>query len=72
MSGHRSEDIAAVERSADGGQRISCLSDSYAAGGGLLAIAGSHGYLEIALTNGSAARRLGAAIGTGVTVTTVD
>ncbi len=53
-----------------GGQRISGLSDSYAAGGGLLAISGSHGYLEIALTNGSAARRLGAAVGTSVTVTT--
>ena len=53
-----------------GGQRIFGLSDSYAAGGGLLAIAGSHGYLEIALTNGSAARRLRAAVGTGVTVTT--
>ncbi len=53
------------------GERISGLSDSYTAGGGLLAIAGSHGYLEIALTNGSAARRLGAAVGTGVTVTTV-
>ena len=52
------------------GQRICGLSDSYAAGGGLLAIAGSHGYLEIALTNGSAARCLGAAVGTSVTVTT--
>ena len=52
------------------GERICGLSDSYAAGGGLLAIAGSHGYLEIALTNGSAARRLGADIGTRVTFTT--
>ena len=51
------------------GHRICGLSDSYAAGGGLLAIAGSHGYLEIALTNGSAARRLGAGLGTSVTVT---
>ena len=51
------------------GQRICGLSDSYAAGGGLLAIAGSHGYLEIALTNGSAARHLGAAVGTSVIVT---
>ena len=46
------------------------MSDSYAAGGGLLAIAGSHGYLEIALTNGSAAQHLGAAVGTSVTVAT--
>ncbi len=52
------------------GRRICGLSDSYAAGAGLLAIAGSHGYLEIALTNGSAAQRLGAAVGTSVVVTT--
>ncbi len=52
------------------GQRICGLSDSYAAGGGLLAIAGSHGYLEIALTNGSAARHLRAAVGTSVAVAT--
>ena len=44
------------------------LSRSYADADGLLAIAGSSGYLEIAAKNGSAAQQLGAAVGTRVTV----
>lgn len=41
------------------GRRIHGLSESYAAGTGLLAVINSGGYLEVALTNGSAARELG-------------
>ena len=52
------------------GSRIDGLSESYASGGGLLAIVGSHGYLEIAMTNGSAARLMEAGFGTPVTATT--
>ncbi|MBI4328508.1 MAG: SAM-dependent chlorinase/fluorinase [Chloroflexi bacterium] len=42
------------------GRRISRLSRSYAGGAGLLATINSGGYLEIAVTNGSAAQELGA------------
>ena len=52
------------------GSCIDGLSESYASGGGLLAIIGSHGYLEIAMTNGSAARVLEAEFGARVTATT--
>ena len=52
------------------GSRIEGLSESYASGGGLLAIFGSHGYLEIAMTDGDAARLLQAGFGTPVTATT--
>ena len=48
--------------------RIQGLSRSYARGEGLLAIIGSHGYLEIALTEGSAEQLLGAEVGTSVKV----
>ncbi len=50
------------------GQRISSLSTSYAEADGLLAIVGSQGSVEIAWTRDSAARRLGAGVGTPVTV----
>ena len=46
-----------------GGKRIRGLSRTYAEGSGLLALVGSHGYLEIALKNGDAAGFLG--VGTG-------
>ena len=45
------------------GRRIQGLSRSYAAAGEILAIVGSHGYLEVALRNGSAAKQLGAGVG---------
>ena len=51
------------------GVAIQGLSRSYAGGQGLLAIIGSHGYLEVALREGSAAQRLGARVGTGLKVT---
>ena len=58
-------DIAGVEIE---GERISGLSRSYAEAEGLLAIIGSHGYLEVAVTEGSAARHLNAEVGTRLTV----
>ena len=60
-------DSAAVEVKV-GGRTISGLSASYQEGGGLLAIVGSHGYLEVAWWRDSAARKLGAKVGTPVTV----
>ena len=50
------------------GQRIKGLSPSYAQGGHLLAIIGSHGYLEVSVQEGSAAATLGADIGDQVSV----
>ena len=50
------------------GIAIQGLSRSYAAAQGLLTIVGSHGYLEVALTEGSAAQHLGARVGTSVKV----
>ena len=50
------------------GRTISGLSASYQHGGGLLAIVGSNGYLQVAWWRDSAARRLGAQVGTPVTV----
>lgn len=50
------------------GRRIVGLSPSYAAGKELLAIIGSHGYLEVAVRNGSAASALGAQVGDKVVV----
>lgn len=47
-------------------RRIEGLSASYADGDTLLAIAGSHGYVEVSLRNGSAARELGVGRGEGV------
>ena len=48
------------------GRRISGASGSYGGTDGLLAIVGSHGYIEIAESQGSAAGRLGARLGTAV------
>jgi S-adenosylmethionine hydrolase len=50
------------------GKRIAGLSRAYADGEGLLALIGSHGYLEVAVRNGSAAQALGAQIGDSVVV----
>ena len=49
-------------------RRIPCPSRSYASATGLLAIVGSHGFLEIAVRNGSAAESLNAGVGTPLTV----
>jgi len=51
-----------------GGRRIQGLSRSYAGSKGMLAITGSHGYLEIAVREGSAAQQLGAKVGARVKV----
>ena len=50
------------------GETIHGISASYQEGGGLLAIIGSHGCLEVAWWRDSAARRLGAGVGATVTV----
>jgi S-adenosylmethionine hydrolase len=50
------------------GHRIHGVSRSYAQGPDILAIVGSHGYLEIAARDGSAARELGASVGDEVVV----
>ena len=50
------------------GRRITTLSTFYTEAAGLLAIVGSHGAIEIAWTQDSAARRLGVGVGTRVTV----
>mgnify|MGYP002029617656 CR=1 FL=1 len=49
------------------GRRIHGLSRSYEEGADLLAIVGSHGYLEIAVRDGNAARELNAVAGDEVT-----
>lgn len=53
------------------GRRISGLSRSYAGGPELLAIIGSHGYLEVAVRNGSAMQLIGAGMGSRVKVVTL-
>ncbi len=55
-----------------GGRRISGLSGSFEGGRELLAIAGSHGYIEIAVENGSAAETLGIGLGARMTVSLGD
>ena len=50
------------------GNRIEGLSPSYAEGGPLLAIVGSHGNLEVSVRDGSAAALLGAGVGEAITV----
>lgn len=50
------------------GRQIAGPSRSYASVSGLLAIKGSHGFLEIAYRNGNAAQHLGASVGTPFTV----
>lgn len=54
------------------GQRISGISRNYQSGSGLLAIKGSHGFLEIAYRNDNAAKLTGAGVGTPVTVKFAD
>ncbi len=51
-----------------GGSKIRGLVRTYADANGLAALIGSHGYLEIALTNGSAAQALGVKVGDEVKV----
>jgi S-adenosylmethionine hydrolase len=51
-----------------GGTRVRGLAVSFAEGEGLRVLVGSHGYLEIAEKNGSAALRLSASVGTQLTV----
>lgn len=51
-----------------GGKQIKGLSASYADGDGLGALVGSHGFLEIFMTNGSAARALNANVADPVSV----
>jgi hypothetical protein len=48
------------------GRRIKGLRRTFAEGRGLLALVGSHGYLEVAERNGSAADRLEAGVGTRI------
>jgi hypothetical protein len=50
------------------GHRISGISRNYQSGEGLLAITGSHGFLEIAYANDKASEHTGASVGTKVTV----
>ena len=50
-----------------GGVAIVGTSRTYSDGDGLMALIGSHGYLEVAESNGSAAARLGAGVGAPVT-----
>ena len=52
-----------------GVQKIAGLSTTYAAREGLVALIGSHGYLEIAVRNGNAAQLLGTKVGDLVTIT---
>ena len=51
-----------------GGSRVRGLASSYAEDEGLVALIGSHDYMEIALTNGSAAQSLGMRVGDEVVV----
>ncbi len=51
-----------------GGTTVRGLVKTYAQGQGLAALIGSHGYLELALTNGSAAESLGVRVGDEVRV----
>jgi len=51
-----------------GGTTVRGLVKTYAQGQGLAALIGSHGYLELALTNGSTAESLGVRVGDEVRV----
>ena len=55
-----------------GGAHIEGVSRTFSDADGLAALVGSHGYMEIAERDGSAARRLAVGVGTGVTVTIKD
>ena len=69
VSNIRSQDIVGkVEGVEIGGRRIPGLSSSYA-GPGLLAILGSHGYIEVAVSEGSACEYLGLGLEAVVRVT---
>lgn len=50
------------------GRRIERLSSSYAGGGGLAALIGSSGYLEIAAASADASRLLGVGVGAPVSL----
>jgi len=50
------------------GERLQGISETYAEADGLVALYGSHGYLEVAERNGSAAARLQARVGDAVRV----
>jgi S-adenosylmethionine hydrolase len=63
----RAEDIGGTAEAVVGGRRIPIVS-TYATGTGLCALAGSGGYIEFALPNGSAAEELGARAGEKVLV----
>ncbi len=65
------ETLAAMGRDVTveiGGRRIRGLTQTYSDEAGLVALVGSHGYMEIALAKGDAARELGAKVGDEVTV----
>jgi hypothetical protein len=50
------------------GRTIRGPTATFGEGDGLMAVVGSHGYLGVALRDGSAARELGAGVGAGVSV----
>ena len=54
------------------GQRINGISRNYQSASGLLAIKGSHGFLEIAYRNDSASKLISAYVGAQVTVLSAD
>ena len=54
------------------GKSIKGPSRSYVSAKGLLAIIGSHGYLEVAYNGGSAAELLGAEVGTALSVSIIE
>jgi len=62
------EETGAVPIVSVGGKRINGLSASYADGSGVGALVGSHGFLEVFVTNGSAARFLKASVADPVSV----
>ena len=51
-----------------GGERLQGIAETYGEADGLMALHGSHGYLEVAERNGSAAARLQAQVGDAVRV----
>ena len=65
----RSDRIPAGPVSVDvGGELLQGISETYAEADGLMALHGSHGYLEVAERNGNAAARLQAGVGDAVKV----
>jgi len=74
VTSFRSEDLGGPEgfSVAIGGRSITSFRRTYAEGEGLLALAGSSGYLEIALKGGSAARFLNVRVGERVKVKQVE